>query len=408
MGTTLNWKLREHQHRFRSEPGTGREIRFNILINLILHANGRGRTWVSRDRIAAEIGAGEGRVSAALTWLFEKGAIYNVPLQYRVGAERCLEPRKYVFQLTGIIRFDEGPAVPYLYIPDLEQEIASTLRELEDIGGEGLVAFLTQGSETEHSETSPGKGADSAPLKSSPSERSDSDHLKSSLFGQRSASDRSHSDRSVSDHKDVTESKDSTIKPSISDELPLADVGEYNPYVQKSPAAAKDTRPRTGEKTVVETPKGDKVVAGQEEYTDFEKWLMATTRKKELSQRQRDAFNEVAYYVPDNESGETVESPTVNQAWDKSKGYRSFVAECILPDIKSKNLVHVTGFDKFLNSATSWKRYAAWDKVHGHEHGTPRRADQQLIEMPDGKVYTYPADISTQEAIDRWAEEHDK
>lgn len=338
MTTVLNWDLREHMHLFREEPGEGREIRLDVLINLILHANLRGRTWVSRDRIARELGIGKPRVSAALKWLFEKGAVYNVPFQYRIGTERDLEPRKYVFQLTGVVRFSDELVIPYLYLPDIESEIANTLRELADIGGEALVDFLTQGSDSEHS-----------------------------LFGQSSDSERSDSEHSDSEHKGSTDSKGHTVKATLSASEKRS-TDEVDSYTGLSiPVAALDRGSRDGEKIVIETPKGERALPGQEEWTEFEKWLLATARKKELTEQQRGYFHVKGYYVP-AEKVDAVESPTVNEAW-ANESYRHFVAEIILPEMKVKNMVNITGFNKWLNSPSTWKRYFAWKDEHGSEYG---------------------------------------
>ena len=86
MTSTLNWKLRDYLHAI-CEPGDGREARLDVLIGLILHADQRNRTWVGEERLANETGFNTARVSAAINWLFEHGAIYNVPFKYRVGRD---------------------------------------------------------------------------------------------------------------------------------------------------------------------------------------------------------------------------------------------------------------------------------------------------------------------------------
>lgn len=133
------------------------------------------------------------------------------------------------------------------------------------------------------------------------------------------------------------------------------------------PVAALDRSSRDGEKIVIETPKGERALPGQEEWTEFEKWLLATARKKELTEQQRGYFHVKGYYVP-AEKVDAVDSPTVNEAWEW-KSYRHFVAEIILPEMKVKNMVNITGFNKWLNSPSTWKRYFAWKDEHGSEYG---------------------------------------
>ena len=357
MGTTINWKLREHLHRFRDEPGDGREIRLGVLLNLILHSNHRGRTWVGRDRIAAEIGASERRVSSALQWLFEKGAIYNVPYQYRMGVECDLEPRKYVFQLTGVIRFDNDLVIPYLYLPDLESEIAHTLAELQEVGGTELVRFLTQGS--------------------------DSAHL---LFGQGVDTERADTERFESAHKDSTDSKDNTENPSL-----VGDSADVRRSSLLPSATELDKASHSGEKLVVETSKGQRVLAtaeDQEEYTLFERFLMAQTRNRSLDEKRRAAFHKRSYYTPVG-TVDTEQSPTVNQAWEL-ESYREFVATYLIPEMKNVNMMNARGFDNFLNSPNSWRRYYAWLAEHAHEYGEAstkepgRNENGRWVMQPDG------------------------
>ncbi len=367
MTTVLNWDLREHMHLFREEPGEGREIRLDVLINLILHANLRGRTWVSRDRIAREIGAAEARVSAALKWLFQKGAIYNVPFKYRIGEERDLEPRKYVFQLTGIIRFNGELVVPYLYLPNLESEIANTLRELADIGGEALVDFLTQGSESEHL-----------------------------VSGQGSESNRSESNRSESEHKGSTDSKGHTVKDSSyrAPEGPRQVEGELDSYLQ-IPNMWADREDRQGEKHASNTDDGEEeIVEEATDYTPFETWMLAACyNTKSLSEKQRKNFHQRMPYLDSDRK--TATSPTVNEAWDTDPAYQAFVRDVILLEIQGRRQLHPTGFHQTLNSKKTWERFYAWRDVHGDEydsHAGDKQRDGRLVMQPDGSEKWVPYD----------------
>ena len=47
----------------------------------------------------------------------------------------------------------------------------------------------------------------------------------------------------------------------------------------------------------------------------------------------------------------------------------SFRGQIILPEMKVKNMVNITGFNKWLNSPSTWKRYFAWKDEHGSEYG---------------------------------------
>ncbi len=140
MTSTLNWEMRSHLHSFR-EGGKGQEFRWPVLTVLILHSNQRNRCWPGQDLIAKEIGTNQARVSAAIRWLFEHGAIYNVPYEYRVEDERELPPSKYVYQLTGLMRFDDE-VVPYLYQTD--EAVKAMMQELSHIGAGNVVAFLNE------------------------------------------------------------------------------------------------------------------------------------------------------------------------------------------------------------------------------------------------------------------------
>jgi hypothetical protein len=72
-------------------------------------------------------------IAGALAWLFERGAIYNVPPKFRVNREAGLPMQKYVFQLTGIINLDGW--VQYLYFKNLE-EVEDMIQEWKSIGWE--------------------------------------------------------------------------------------------------------------------------------------------------------------------------------------------------------------------------------------------------------------------------------
>lgn len=168
MGLALSkhWNIREHIKDFRSGKGEGREARYVVLDYLILRANMRLRTHVGVETIMEDCGYNSKHpVSGAIQWLFEHGAIYNVPHKHRVGKEALLSPRKYVFQLTGVIRLN-GKVIPYLLMDDTLK--AEVVEELEKFGAEHAVNMLEEhevGLSPERAESAPSKVQESAPSK---------------------------------------------------------------------------------------------------------------------------------------------------------------------------------------------------------------------------------------------------
>lgn len=153
--------------------------------------------------------------------------------------------------------------------------------------------------------------------------------------------------------------------------------GKATPYLNIPALQADLHNDRSGEQRVVETPKGYQPEAGQEEYTAFERWMLAQCpRTRSLSEKQRANFNRRVWYAPEK-GADPVESMTVNEAWDKSEDYRRFVKECILLDIQARNLLHPTGFDRFLNSPHTWQRFVAWKEAHGEEIEQPVQQQEQ-------------------------------
>lgn len=163
-----------------------------------------------------------------------------------------------------------------------------------------------------------------------------------------------------------------------------------DPYGLNSIAGLReDKESRQGEQTTVETPKGDKPLPGQEQYTKFETWLLAQlSRKNSLNEREREKFHQKTWFVPKGAT-EAIESPTVNEAWENA-AYRTFVAEHILPEIKSKNLVNITGFNSWLNSAKTWKRFYAWNEYHGEDFEFDEDEDEEYSPRTNPDDFVMP------------------
>lgn len=178
-----------------------------------------------------------------------------------------------------------------------------------------------------------------------------------------------------------------------------------NPYLSHIPALDLDKGDRSGEQTVVETPKGESVVPGQENWTTFEKWLLTALRKKSLTEKQREYFNLIGFYIPEG-STTTLERPTVNEAWDKWPSFQQHVAEKIVPAIKTKNMFNIRGFNNWLNSPETWKRYMEWREDHDEDDEPERHAakkeDGRGVDWPDGGYSWVPYSQDLNEAYQEY------
>ncbi len=138
---TPHWDVLKQNGLFRVEPGDGKDVRFNVLMSLFGRANQRLRCWPSVNTLMASVGVTHKHaVSGALGWLADHGAIYNVPVDKRLGKERGLLPQKYVFQLTGIIHLG-GRAMEYVLFQS-EERIA-LIKELRELGAEYPIRLYT-------------------------------------------------------------------------------------------------------------------------------------------------------------------------------------------------------------------------------------------------------------------------
>jgi len=79
-------------------------------------------------------------ITAALQWLEDTGAIYNVPVDKRVGKEAEIHHKRKVWQLTGVIKLNT--LIPYLFLKT--EDLISVLDELKTFGkpADGVVDLL--------------------------------------------------------------------------------------------------------------------------------------------------------------------------------------------------------------------------------------------------------------------------
>ncbi len=157
-----NWAIRPYIKDFRQPDEKypkGVEARYVILDYLILCSNLRLRNFYGVETIMEECGFNSSAVVAdALGWLFDRGALYNVPPEYRVGKEAKLSKNKYVFQMTGVI-YLRGQWIPYLLLqPDELEEMVEEWRTVGyqlPVEGEILLSgYKTSQSEPSQSEPS--------------------------------------------------------------------------------------------------------------------------------------------------------------------------------------------------------------------------------------------------------------
>ena len=127
----INYEFAKNIIQLRGEPGDGKEARLAVLMMLWGYGNRRGRSWVSNPTIQHKTGYDRNTVRAALNFLQERGAIYNVPEQYRIE-EELIGSHVYVWQLTGVILLD-GEWVEYLRFND-SSEITHSINEAQRMG----------------------------------------------------------------------------------------------------------------------------------------------------------------------------------------------------------------------------------------------------------------------------------
>lgn len=188
MSAQLNWQLRNHLHDLRDDG------RLAVLTALILHANIRLRCWPSIDLLETESGWSRASVVAAKMWLAEHGAFVLVNYAKRVDEELDLPPRQHVYQLTGILLF-ENEVCEYLYMsPEaraaveaavvnsstskslLSELLASKLLLAKPKGNSNLLSLSTskgnsRSSRKKKKDSPPNGGAGNPPSEDPPKER---------------------------------------------------------------------------------------------------------------------------------------------------------------------------------------------------------------------------------------------
>jgi hypothetical protein len=131
MSKELHWDVRNHLHEFR-EGNKG--ARWPILTAMLLHSNQRLRCWPSTDLLMAETGfSSHKEITEARRWLLDRQAIILVPYHQRVGEEKNLPERQFVYQLTGVFRAKDGTLVPLLRLSP--EEAGSVIADLKTMDG---------------------------------------------------------------------------------------------------------------------------------------------------------------------------------------------------------------------------------------------------------------------------------
>ncbi|MBK8032231.1 MAG: hypothetical protein IPK17_22685 [Chloroflexi bacterium] len=134
---TPHWDIMKRNGLFRKEEGAGSTLRFDVLMSLLGRANIRLRCWPSVETLINDLAVNDKTaVAAALKWLADHGAIYNVPKDKRVGKEKWLLPQKYVFQLTGVVKIGDE-VMEYILMQEGERE--AMIDELTELGAEYAV-----------------------------------------------------------------------------------------------------------------------------------------------------------------------------------------------------------------------------------------------------------------------------
>lgn len=177
--------------------------------------------------------------------------------------------------------------------------------------------------------------------------------------------------------------------------------GQGNSAFTHFPATDGDDEEHAREQVVRKNLEQENALQSREKWTAFEKWLLTTLRKKSLTEQQRDYFSQIGFYVPAG-SADTVQRPTVNEAWDKWPSFRQHVAEKIVPAMKTKNMFNIRGFNNWLNSPETWRIYMEWRDDYAEDIWSRVAKPQEsgrLFEMPDGIKVWVAYSKDTNEAI---------
>lgn len=130
MSTTMDFALRGMLTELRPDG------RLAVLMALVLHANARNRCWPSTDTLARETGYSVPTVVAAKQWLAEHKAFRLVAYELRAEEEKDLPQRQFIYQLSGVLRLDDGRIERYLYMSEEAYKAAVDRIRLEDKASE--------------------------------------------------------------------------------------------------------------------------------------------------------------------------------------------------------------------------------------------------------------------------------
>lgn len=277
----FHWDLGKQTKLFRQDPGPGSEARLHVLINILSHANLRLRAWPSVEKIMDGTGFNDKTaIAEAIKWLFDHGAIYNVPFDKRVGQEKKLSNRKYVFQLTGIININ-GQILPYIVMKP--EEIENMVQELKEIGADEIVELYHLLDSGGQSSTENGHGRES---------------LRRDSGGQSSTSS-----------LEVLNVSKETLRP--------AKAGTQPPVI-------------TGRSGSEDDPPDPNI----DGYTAAELWVYHNQKtKKPLSDSMRGRLNNPPSHL--NDKGVVVADETANKLFDTDKAYPIWCVEWVLPALKN-------------------------------------------------------------------------
>lgn len=128
----LNFKLRENGGALKQGH---RGWMFTILF---LHANSDLRCWPGDSLLMDEVGFSSGTLKASKDWLVKRNAIILVPYNKRMVTENHLPKRKHVYQITGIMKLDNGTCIPTTHFLTPE-EYQSHRNILIDLGFDSLM-----------------------------------------------------------------------------------------------------------------------------------------------------------------------------------------------------------------------------------------------------------------------------
>ena len=133
MIVTPHWELRSYMGELRVDDANKRarrDARLAVMLCFILHANHRLRCYPSTETLCRETGFNRPSVIEAREWLIARKALVVVPHDKRIGDERKLPNRQFVYQLTGVIEVKSGLRPYLLMTPETTAAVEEELRAL--------------------------------------------------------------------------------------------------------------------------------------------------------------------------------------------------------------------------------------------------------------------------------------